>query len=283
MATRGFQNALSNALAKGISLEQALQRASAADANAAAQADAHTPMSGLSSGDTAFLNAYPANGDFDKSLGVALSRGISVEQAISKAIQMDALQQQGIKADAKSSLAGFSNGRQPSAQGDKHFDNALASAIAHGLPPADAINRARQAVKNMPTEVQTSTTSLATGKNLDTLLSSVGHSRTFDKVLGKALARGVPVDTALTLAQSAEFATAIHFQLPVKLTSAIPANSKVEITTSTGAPLPSWLHYTPGTHKFIAYDIPQGALPMRMVMTVNGQPSTVEITDAGIH
>ncbi|MFI3156630.1 MAG: YDG domain-containing protein, partial [Methylococcaceae bacterium] len=280
-----FQNSLSNALAKGVPLEQALQRAAAAGAMAdeAAKADAHRPGSGLSSGNSAFMKTLPATGDFDKTLGVAMSRGISIEQAITNAMQINALQQQGIKADGKSSLAGFSNGRQPSDQGDKHFDTALTSAIAHGLAPADAITRARQAVKNLQTEVQTPSTSLASGKNIDTLLSSLGHSRTFDKVLGKALARGVPMDNAISLAKRAEAASAVHFQLPAQLASAIPKNSKIEVTTGTGAPLPSWLNYTPGTHKLIAYDIPQGALPMQVVMTVNGKPSTVEITETGVH
>ena len=278
------QNSLSNALAKGISMEQALQRAYAAGiaADEAAKVDARRPGSGLSSGNSASIKALPATGDFDKTLGVAMSRGISIEQAITHAIQINALQQQGVNADAKSPLAGFANGRQLSDRDNKHFDKALTSALARGLAPAAAIDRARQAVQNLQTEAQSLSTSLASGKNIDTLLSSLGHSRIFDKILGKALARGVPPDEAVNLAQRAEAAGALHFQLPSRLTSAIPANSQVEITTGSGAPLPSWLRYMPETHQLMAYDIPPGALPMQVIMTVNGKPATVEITETGI-
>lgn len=278
------QNSLSNALAKGISMEQALQRAYAAGiaADEAAKADARRPGSGLSSGNSASIKALPATGDFDKTLGVAMSRGISIEQAITHAMQINALQQQGVNADAKNPLAGFANGRQLSDRDNKHFDKALRSALARGLAPAAAIDRARQAVQNLQTEAQSLSASLASGKSIDALLSSLGHSRIFDKILGKALARGVPPDEAVNLAQRAEAAGALHFQLPSQLTSAIPANSQVEITTGSGAPLPSWLRYMPETHQLMAYDIPPGALPMQVIMTVNGKPATVEITETGI-
>ncbi|MDD5754416.1 MAG: hypothetical protein PHN45_06655, partial [Methylococcales bacterium] len=114
----------------------------------------------------------------------------------------EALQQQGIQADAKSPLAGFSNGKLPATEGDKNFDKALTSAIARGLTPENAINVATQSMNNLPKETHTPTVSLATGKNLDMLISS--HNRVFDKVLGNALEHGVPVDKAIEIAKRAE-------------------------------------------------------------------------------
>jgi type II secretory pathway component PulF len=142
-----------------------------------------------------------------------------MEQAMKNAAQAEALQQQGIQADAKSPLAGFSNGKLPVTKGDKNFDMALASAIARGLTPENAINVATQSMKNLPKETPTPTVSLATGKNLDMLISS--HNRVFDKVFGHALERGVPVDKAIEIAKRAESNSA----LPAN--DIIPPNTKL--------------------------------------------------------
>jgi tRNA(Glu) U13 pseudouridine synthase TruD len=165
------------------------------------------------------------------------------------------------------------------AQANKNFDNALGSALAHGLSPDNALQKASRQLNEMPADKPTATASLSSGKNIDTLLSSAGHSRVFDRVLGKALERGVPVEKALVQAKRAEAESAANFELPRQFTT----NAKVEFKTSSGESLPSWLHYTPETNKLTAYDIPQGALPMKITMSVNGKAETVEITETGIH
>ena len=200
-----FQNSLSNALAKGMSPEQALQHATTAanESSAAAKADANNPKTALSSGNDEFAKTIPA-GDFSKSLSAALGRGISMDQAMKSAAQSEAVKQQGIEMDAKSSTAGFANGKPPEMQSSPEFDGAVKSAMAHGATPENAVKVATQTVKNLPKEVSTPTNSLATGKNIDTLTSS--HGKVFENVLGSALASGMPIDVAIAKAERAESA-----------------------------------------------------------------------------
>jgi len=200
-----FQNSLNNALAKGMTPEQALQRATTAanESSVAAKADENNPKTALSSGNDEFAKTIPV-GDFSKSLSSALGRGISMDQAMKNAAQSEIVKQQGIEIDAKNPTAGFANGKPPETQSSPEFDNAVKSAMARGVTPENAIKVATQTVKSLPKEVSAPTNSLASGKNIDTLTAS--HGRIFENILGSALANGMPIDVAIAKAERAELA-----------------------------------------------------------------------------
>lgn len=282
----GYQRALGSLLAKGYSLEQAMDRAAraAADADAAAKVDANNPLAGLSSGDFSILDKYPLEGAFGKTLGVLMNRGVNAAQAMEIAIRMDAQEQQAIQVDARSELVGFSKGGGNALpQGDAHFDRALAQAVNRGESPTNAIRIARKAVEKLPTEVQTPATALASGKNVDTLLSSPGNSRIFKQALGNALARGVPVEEAIALARRAEAANAFRYPLPQSLAKLLASSgSKVEVTTDAGKPLPSWLRFDISSRAFVAAEVPSGALPLRAVVALSGQRFTLDVSEGAM-
>lgn len=284
----GYQRALSSLLAKGVPLKQAMAKAAqtAADADAAAKADANNPLAGLSSGDFSILDKYPLEGAFGKTLGVLMNRGVNPAQAMEIAIRMDAQEQQAIQVDARSELVGFSKGGgngNALPQGDAHFDRALAQAVNRGESPTNAIRIARKAVEKLPTEVQTPATALASGKNVDALLSSPGNSRIFKQALGNALARGVPVEEAIALAKRAEAANAFRYPLPQSLAKLLASSgNKVEVTTDAGKPLPSWLRFDISSRSFVAAEVPSGALPLRAVVALSGQRFTLDVTEGAM-
>ncbi|MBK6999492.1 MAG: hypothetical protein IPH35_05845 [Rhodoferax sp.] len=282
----GYQRALSSLLAKGIPIEQAMAKAeqTAADADAAAEADAKNPMVGLSSGNFSALDKFPLQGSFGKTLGVLMNRGVPAAQAMEMAVKADAEEQRAIQADARSELVGFSKGGNNALpQGDAHFDHALAQAVSRGESPANAIRIARKVVEKLPTEVQTPTTALASGKNVDTLLSSPGNSRIFKQALGNALARGVPVEEAIALARRAEAANAFRYPLPQSLAKLITSSrNKVEVTTDSGKPLPAWLRFDISSKSFVAAEVPSGALPLRAIVALSGQRFTLDVTEGAM-
>ncbi len=166
-------------------------------------------------------------------------------------------------------------------QGSPEFDRALASAISRGESPAKAIVTAQQVVKNLPKDVQTASTSLASGKNMDSLLSSPGNSRTFKTALGNALAKGMPVEKALAMARKAEAANS--FKFPLSGTAARIAGARnMQVTTADGKPLPAWLRYVPESRSFVASDVPEGAFPLRVVLSSAGQKIALVIAEGSV-
>ena len=280
-ASPAFQKSLSTMLAKGLPMNEAMQRAGQADnaSATAARADAANPSVALARGDApAALKDQPAAGNFDKALSVAMAKGISVGEAMAHAAEVNAFEQRAIQADAKSPLAGFSNGAAPLPKADPNFDRALAGAIARGETPAAAMASATRVAANVPREVPSAATAIASGKNIDTLLSSPGNSPIFKAALGNALAKGVPIDKALAEARKAEDRNAFRFALP-KPTGRAADQGKVAITTQNGEPLPPWLKFVPETRSFVAFNVPPGAFPMKVVVNVAGQATTVVISE----
>lgn len=275
----GFQKALSSLLAKGLPLNDAMQRAQQADSDnaAAARADA-SPSAALARGDFSVLEGKPVEGSFGKSLSAALARGIPMAEAMARAAEIDGAEQRGIRADARSSLAGFSNGATVLPKGNIDFDRALASAIARGEAPADALVSAQRTVTNLPRDVQTATTALASGRNIETLLNSPGNSHVFKVALSTALARGVPVEKALADARKAEDRNAFRFPLPTAAAK-VAARGNIAITTQSGDALPTWLKYVPETKSFVAFNVPEGALPIKVLINAGGQRSTITISE----
>ena len=51
------------------------------------------------------------------------------------------------------------------------------------------------------------------------------------------------------------------------------------MTTAAGDPLPNWLNFSADTKAFTTTAIPEGALPMQVVVIVNGTRTTIVISE----
>jgi hypothetical protein len=204
-------------IARGVSPEQAVARAETAALNArlAAQADAANPLVALATGKplapkegTSSASAATPE-SYGKTLGAALSKGISVEEAMARATQAEAFERQAVQAEARSPLSNLSSGKGNvlPTESNPVYDRVLALAISRGESPEAAMNLARVAVQTQPRETPSPARALASGKNVDDLFASRGNSAVFQRVLGNALAKGTPVDQALAVARQAEAAS----------------------------------------------------------------------------
>lgn len=85
----------------------------------------------------------------------------------------------------------------------------------------------------------------------------------------------------ITVSVPKEMATAgsgFSFPLPAQVTEN-SAGTPVTVTTQAGEPLPRWLSFNPETKTFVASAVPDGALPMQVVVTVGGVRTTVVISE----
>ena len=69
------------------------------------------------------------------------------------------------------------------------------------------------------------------------------------------------------------------FALPAEVLESAGANTTIQVTTSSGQELPAWLKFDPVTKIFNASAVPDGALPMEVVVTVGGKRSTIVISE----
>jgi len=86
----------------------------------------------------------------------------------------------------------------------------------------------------------------------------------------------------ITVSLPKEMATAgsgFSFLLPVQITNQSAANAQIKVTTTTGQPLPTWLKFNAETKTFVASAVPDGAFPMQVIVIVNGQRTTVVISE----
>jgi filamentous hemagglutinin family protein len=288
-ASPDFRKILGALLARGLPFDEAYRKAEAADqsARAAARSDALNPMSGLASGKLSMLDKKAADGAFAKVLGGLLAKGMPLAEAMSRAVEADAREQAGVKADARNPSTPFSSAHVALAEATPEFDRALGSAIARGASPANAVAMTREMLERRPRDVRNADTALASGTNIDALLAapgSSGHfSRSFKTALGNALAKGVPVAHALALARKAEDANAFHFRLSgaaAKLAGA--ANGKLVITTADGKALPGWLRYDAQSKSFVASDVPEGAFPLPVIVSVARQQVRLTISEGEV-
>ena len=69
-----------------------------------------------------------------------------------------------------------------------------------------------------------------------------------------------------------------NFPLPERIT-AKALNKKVLVSTASGGVLPSWLRYIEKTRTFVASSVPDGAFPMRVLITIGTQQTTLVISE----
>ncbi len=85
-------------------------------------------------------------------------------------------------------------------------------------------------------------------------------------VVSGVVSVGVPKGTVF---RGGEFS----FALPAKIAEIVTGQEQV--TTLRGEPLPSWLRYSPDTKSFTASAVPNGALPMQVLLITDNQLQTV--------
>lgn len=280
----GFQKALDAMLAKGMAPEQALQRAELLTRESAqlAQVDAGKPASAVANGTLDALPKGVSGGSFDKTLSSLLARGMSMEQALQRAGQVDAFEREAVVAEARSVSYGFATGRQLSQGPDPVFDRALANAIARGESPEQALQSAQRSAAQ-PRGNPKPADALASGDGVESLLLGDSNSRTYRTALSNALARGLPLDQALALAKRAEQANAFRYRLPADVAQKMGSKGVApQVTTSNGKPLPGWLKFSPESGEFMAHEVPEGELPLTVVMQVGDQRYRIKLAEGPV-
>ncbi|MBI1195578.1 MAG: hypothetical protein GC138_07020 [Gammaproteobacteria bacterium] len=69
------------------------------------------------------------------------------------------------------------------------------------------------------------------------------------------------------------------FALPAELVKGIRSDAGITATLVDGTPLPGWLHFAPDTRTFTASAVPSGALPIQVVVNIDGRSSIVVIAE----
>lgn len=82
----------------------------------------------------------------------------------------------------------------------------------------------------------------------------------------------VPKETAMSGA-------GFNFPLPAQVVESGAANATVSVTTPSGEPLPGWLSFNAETKVFSASVVPDGALPVQVLVTIGDQRTIVVITE----
>jgi hypothetical protein len=87
----------------------------------------------------------------------------------------------------------------------------------------------------------------------------------------------------VTVSVPKETATAgsgFTFPLPAQVAETAGAsNAQVSVTTISGGALPGWLRYVPETKSFVASEVPDGAFPIQIIVSVGGTRTTVVISE----
>ncbi len=86
----------------------------------------------------------------------------------------------------------------------------------------------------------------------------------------------------ITVSVPKEMATAgsgFSFPLPAQVTESAGANASIQVTTTSGGPLPGWLKFDPETKMFVASAVPDGAFPMQLIAIIGGTRTTVVISE----
>jgi hypothetical protein len=284
-ASPAFDRALSQLIARGLSPAEALARAqrAAADAAQAERGGAGSPLESLTVPAPATSPARdPARPGFDRALGTALARGLSPQEALTRAAEIERMQQTTARADAASPDNAFVrvDGATQDQRASPVYDQALAVALARGLAPAQAVEQARRTEAQSVEPAPLARVALASGVGVTRVLPE-GGSKTFRAALNSALARGVPVDRAVESARRAEAQNAFRFNLPPALARQVAAQGRnVKITTGDGKPLPGWLRFDAQRGQFFAVEVPEGGLPLPLTVDVGGRRVQLTVSES---
>ena len=276
---KAAQLALGQLLGRGLSAEQALARAQAQAEQAQRwdQLDAGRPAGQLSQGQLPPAASPETASDFDRALSVALLRGGSPEAAVARARDTERRAQQAQRRDAAHPWLSLSQqGREgQSPTGDPRV---LASALARGLTPEEALRRASMT----PAEPVKAKGPLSTRLSSDTLdpallQAELEGSRAFRMSFEAGIRRGSTPEQALAQARRTEREQMWRQPLSSAVAARVGvAGDKLTVTLDDGKSLPGWLSFDTKTRQFVAKEIPDGALPLRV--RIRTESETIEIT-----
>jgi hypothetical protein len=86
----------------------------------------------------------------------------------------------------------------------------------------------------------------------------------------------------VTVAVSPEVATAgkgFAFSLAEHLPADVPKDAPARVSQVDGKPLPDWLKFEAGTQKFVANEVPPGAFPIQIKVSVGGTDTVIVVTE----
>lgn len=80
--------------------------------------------------------------------------------------------------------------------------------------------------------------------------------------------------------ETATSGTGFSFPLPAQIYETGGSTvGPVLVTTASGGPLPAWIRFDAETRTFVASAVPDGGLPIQVMVTVGGKASTVVISE----
>ena len=69
------------------------------------------------------------------------------------------------------------------------------------------------------------------------------------------------------------------FAVPQEVSNQLDVNAAVSVSTISGEALPAFLSYLPESKKFVASNVPGGAIPMSVLLNAGSRSWTVVITE----
>ena len=134
---------------------------------------------------------------------------------------------------------------------------------------------AKSETQNAVTSGQNGST--ANGGNAgSTIVTSTGISITLVQTPSVQQSGAIAVTVPKGMAASG---SGFSFALPTQVVQVEGGAAPVQVTTTSGTPLPAWLQYSPESHTIVATAVPDGGLPIQVVVTVNGASSTIVISE----
>ncbi|MEN9314589.1 MAG: hypothetical protein RIS35_982 [Pseudomonadota bacterium] len=267
-----IERAIGSLLARGLPPAQALLRAErmAALEARAARVDATRPANQLAAGRLPALGPQGNEGALSRFLGAALSSGRSLEDVLARAREIARFEQEAREAEARDPASPLVRDGVAPPRLEPDVERAFGAALRRGLDAGEALERARRAA-GQAVPAPSPASALASGQSLETLLPAEVAGPVYGRVLGQALARGVPPDRAIELARKAEDESAFRFPIPRELAVRLSAASaRARFSTAEGAPLPDWIRFDSARQTFVAREIPAGGLPLEVRASVEG-------------
>ncbi len=129
---------------------------------------------------------------------------------------------------------------------------------------------------------QTSTTSAAAAAQAQPAASAAAKPAGSDVTVSVARPATVNQTGLVTVAVSPEVATAgkgFAFSLAEHLPADVPKDAPARVSQVDGKPLPDWLKFEAGTQKFVANEVPPGAFPIQIKVSVGGTDTVIVVTE----
>jgi hypothetical protein len=109
----------------------------------------------------------------------------------------------------------------------------------------------------------------------------VGSNGVSVALIGLANAARQGFVTVVVPAGTATSGNGLVVPLPTEMLAATPAaRSEVRVTQADGRPIPSWIRYSAEDHSLVVGAVPDGAYPLRLLVTVGNQQTVLQISEA---